>query len=72
MEMAVWVQMSWFDSRLQWHSADFNNITMLVIPGSTVWIPDIVPLNGEQLRKNFATVRDNIPNVKYSNNKYIE
>jgi hypothetical protein len=30
-----------------------------------VWIPDIVPYNGEQIRPNFITVNDNIPNVSH-------
>ncbi|XP_053168254.1 acetylcholine receptor subunit gamma isoform X3 [Hemicordylus capensis] len=37
----VWVEMEWFDYRLQWDAAKYENITCLRVPSTSVWLPDI-------------------------------
>jgi hypothetical protein len=60
----AWIQMKWTDSRLKWNPDDWNGVTMLRIEPDLLWIPDIVPYNGEQTRPNFITLNDNMPSVR--------
>ena len=30
----------WFDSRLQWHSEDFGNVTYVLLQANKLWTPD--------------------------------
>ncbi|XP_062987493.1 LOW QUALITY PROTEIN: acetylcholine receptor subunit gamma [Elgaria multicarinata webbii] len=38
----VWVEQKWYDYRLQWNPDDYDNIRLLRIPSTMVWLPDIV------------------------------
>jgi hypothetical protein len=55
--------MKWVDSRLKWNPEDFNNVKLMRIDSGLIWIPDIVPYNGEQQRPTFATIKGDIPSV---------
>ena len=62
----AWLQMKWSDSRLKWNPEDFDNVKMMRIEAGSVWIPDIVPYNGEQQRASFVTIKDDIPAVIFT------
>jgi hypothetical protein len=52
------------DSRLSWNPAEWDNVSQLNLDASEVWIPDIVPYNGEQVRPQAITFRDDTPKVQ--------
>lgn len=44
---AVWrVEEEWLDAHLSWNASDFAGIKAVRVPGSRVWRPDVVLLNG--------------------------
>ncbi len=67
----AWIQMKWTDSRLKWNPDDWNGVTMLRIEPDLLWIPDIVPYNGEQTRPNFITLNDNMPSVRIRSRQFF-
>uniref|UniRef100_A0A8C3P820 Cholinergic receptor nicotinic gamma subunit n=1 Tax=Chrysemys picta bellii TaxID=8478 RepID=A0A8C3P820_CHRPI len=38
----IWIEMKWCDYRLQWDPDEYNNIQLLRVPSTEVWLPDIV------------------------------
>ncbi|XP_070535987.1 neuronal acetylcholine receptor subunit alpha-2-like isoform X2 [Ptychodera flava] len=44
----VWMYQEWDDYRLRWNPADYNNITLLVVPVSYIWNPDTSLLNSAE------------------------
>lgn len=36
---------SWMDEKLVWNPSDYNNLTVLRIPCTNIWLPDIVLYN---------------------------
>lgn len=41
----IWLDQSWKDEKLVWNPADYNNLSVLRIPCSKLWLPDIVLYN---------------------------
>ncbi|XP_072051068.1 neuronal acetylcholine receptor subunit alpha-2-like [Amphiura filiformis] len=41
----VWLKQSWTDYRLQWNTSDYENIKVLRVPSSSIWLPDLVLYN---------------------------
>ncbi|XP_018096818.1 acetylcholine receptor subunit gamma isoform X1 [Xenopus laevis] len=37
----VWVEMQWKDYRLSWDPNDYHGISMMRIPSTSVWLPDV-------------------------------
>uniref|UniRef100_A0A8C5PNU6 Cholinergic receptor nicotinic gamma subunit n=1 Tax=Leptobrachium leishanense TaxID=445787 RepID=A0A8C5PNU6_9ANUR len=37
----VWVEMQWRDYRLSWNPAEYHGISMMRIPSTMVWLPDV-------------------------------
>ncbi|XP_046377492.2 acetylcholine receptor subunit alpha-L1-like [Haliotis rufescens] len=42
----TWVHYEWEDSRLAWDTSDYKGITLMNLPHSNIWTPDIVPYRG--------------------------
>uniref|UniRef100_A0A8C4YPP2 Cholinergic receptor nicotinic gamma subunit n=1 Tax=Gopherus evgoodei TaxID=1825980 RepID=A0A8C4YPP2_9SAUR len=38
----IWIEMKWCDYRLQWDPDKYDNIQILRVPSTEVWLPDIV------------------------------
>ncbi|NXU51190.1 ACHG protein, partial [Turnix velox] len=38
----VWIEMQWSDYRLRWDPEQYDNIQLLRVPSTMVWLPDIV------------------------------
>uniref|UniRef100_A0A8B9F8N3 Cholinergic receptor nicotinic gamma subunit n=1 Tax=Amazona collaria TaxID=241587 RepID=A0A8B9F8N3_9PSIT len=38
----VWIEMQWSDYRLRWDPEEYDNIQLLRVPSTMVWLPDIV------------------------------
>ncbi|XP_075274289.1 LOW QUALITY PROTEIN: acetylcholine receptor subunit gamma [Opisthocomus hoazin] len=38
----VWIEMQWSDYRLRWDPKKYDNIQLLRVPSTMVWLPDIV------------------------------
>ncbi|XP_048170923.1 LOW QUALITY PROTEIN: acetylcholine receptor subunit gamma [Corvus hawaiiensis] len=38
----VWIEMQWSDYRLRWDPEKYDNIQLLRVPSTMVWLPDIV------------------------------
>ncbi|ELT91506.1 hypothetical protein CAPTEDRAFT_222058 [Capitella teleta] len=53
-----WILTKWNDPFLSWDPDDFNDIGSLVIPGSRIWIPEIVLQNGVEDGKDLALDSD--------------
>ena len=50
----------WKDSRLSWDPAEWNGIEQLNLDASEVWIPDVVPYNGEQVKPHAVGFKDDM------------
>ncbi|XP_051868651.1 neuronal acetylcholine receptor subunit alpha-4 isoform X2 [Pristis pectinata] len=44
----VWLKQEWFDYKLTWDPAEFDNVTSIRVPSEMIWIPDIVLYNKVQ------------------------
>ncbi|KAM9543752.1 acetylcholine receptor subunit gamma isoform 2-T2 [Guaruba guarouba] len=44
----VWIEMQWSDYRLRWDPEEYDNIQLLRVPSTMVWLPDIVLENKSQ------------------------
>ncbi|NXC86058.1 ACHG protein, partial [Cercotrichas coryphoeus] len=38
----VWIEMQWTDYRLSWDPEEYDNIQLLRVPSTMVWLPDVV------------------------------
>ncbi|NXP53182.1 ACHG protein, partial [Heliornis fulica] len=38
----VWIEMQWSDYRLRWDPENYDNIQLLRVPSTMVWLPDVV------------------------------
>uniref|UniRef100_A0A8C5UCI8 Acetylcholine receptor subunit gamma n=1 Tax=Malurus cyaneus samueli TaxID=2593467 RepID=A0A8C5UCI8_9PASS len=38
----VWIEMQWVDYRLSWDPEQYDNIQLLRVPSTMVWLPDVV------------------------------
>ncbi|XP_041945314.1 neuronal acetylcholine receptor subunit alpha-2 [Alosa sapidissima] len=41
----VWLKQEWYDYKLRWNPADYDNVTSMRIPSQFIWRPDIVLYN---------------------------
>uniref|UniRef100_X2B6Z0 Neurotransmitter-gated ion-channel ligand-binding domain-containing protein n=1 Tax=Capitella teleta TaxID=283909 RepID=X2B6Z0_CAPTE len=41
----VWLEHEWRDERIKWNPKDYNNLRVLRVPASKLWLPDIVLYN---------------------------
>ncbi|XP_062400857.1 neuronal acetylcholine receptor subunit alpha-4 [Sardina pilchardus] len=41
----VWLKQEWYDYKLRWDPADYDNVTSMRIPSQFIWRPDIVLYN---------------------------
>jgi hypothetical protein len=44
-ETDVWLKKTWVDPRLSWHPEEYGNQTVIRLPISQIWIPDITLYN---------------------------
>ncbi|XP_048733396.1 neuronal acetylcholine receptor subunit alpha-10-like isoform X2 [Ostrea edulis] len=44
----IWLDQSWMDEKLIWNPEDYNNLTVLRIPCTNIWLPDIVLYNSAE------------------------
>ncbi|XP_078316181.1 neuronal acetylcholine receptor subunit alpha-9-like isoform X4 [Crassostrea virginica] len=44
----IWLDQSWMDEKLIWNPSDYNNLTVLRIPCTNIWLPDIVLYNSAE------------------------
>ncbi|XP_030623429.1 acetylcholine receptor subunit delta [Chanos chanos] len=63
----VWIEHGWTDYRLQWNVTEFDNITVLRLPPSMVWLPEIVLENNNDAQFQVAYYC----NVLVSNDGYV-
>ncbi|XP_035666373.1 neuronal acetylcholine receptor subunit beta-2-like isoform X1 [Branchiostoma floridae] len=47
MKTNVWLGQSWYDHRLAWNSAEYDNLTVIRVPAEAVWNPNIVLFNNK-------------------------
>uniref|UniRef100_A0A674PA86 Cholinergic receptor, nicotinic, delta (muscle) n=1 Tax=Takifugu rubripes TaxID=31033 RepID=A0A674PA86_TAKRU len=50
----VWIEHTWTDYRLSWNSTEFDGISILRLPSSMVWLPEIVLENNNDAQFNVA------------------
>ncbi|KAL2090572.1 hypothetical protein ACEWY4_012835 [Coilia grayii] len=41
----VWLKQEWYDYKLRWNPADYDNVSSMRIPSQLIWRPDIVLYN---------------------------
>ncbi|XP_028650842.1 acetylcholine receptor subunit delta [Erpetoichthys calabaricus] len=63
----VWVEHGWNDTRLSWNTSEFDDITILRLPSSMVWLPEIVLENNNDAQFQVAYYC----NVLLSPNGYV-
>ena len=63
--------MFWKDSRLTWDPAEWDNVSQISLDANELWLPDIVPYNGEQVRPNAITFREDTPKVHFKISLFI-
>ncbi|XP_061194170.1 neuronal acetylcholine receptor subunit alpha-5-like [Saccostrea echinata] len=44
----IWLDQGWVDEKLRWNPDDYNNLTVLRIPCTNIWLPDIVLYNSAE------------------------
>ncbi|KAI8478791.1 Neuronal acetylcholine receptor subunit beta-4 [Branchiostoma belcheri] len=47
MKTNVWLGQSWYDPRLAWNKAEYENMTVIRVPAEAVWNPNIVLFNNK-------------------------
>ncbi|KAL1006558.1 hypothetical protein UPYG_G00073790 [Umbra pygmaea] len=50
----VWMEHGWIDHRLSWNTSDFDDIGVLRLPSSMVWLPEIVLENNNDAQFQVA------------------
>uniref|UniRef100_A0A8C2AAA7 Acetylcholine receptor subunit delta n=1 Tax=Cyprinus carpio TaxID=7962 RepID=A0A8C2AAA7_CYPCA len=50
----VWMEHGWTDYRLKWNETEFDNITVLRLPPSMVWLPEVVLENNNDAQFQVA------------------
>ncbi|XP_076851863.1 acetylcholine receptor subunit delta [Brachyhypopomus gauderio] len=50
----VWMEHGWTDYRLSWNASEFDDITVLRLPSSMVWLPEIVLENNNDAQFEVA------------------
>jgi hypothetical protein len=48
-ELNIWVRMNWNDSRLEWNTLNYNNISFIAVKPNMIWHPDIELYNAASL-----------------------
>ncbi|XP_060755688.1 acetylcholine receptor subunit delta isoform X2 [Neoarius graeffei] len=51
---SVWMEHGWTDHRLAWNTSEFDDITVLRLPSSMVWLPEIVLENNNDAQFEVA------------------
>uniref|UniRef100_A0A915K2T7 Neurotransmitter-gated ion-channel ligand-binding domain-containing protein n=1 Tax=Romanomermis culicivorax TaxID=13658 RepID=A0A915K2T7_ROMCU len=41
----MWLKQEWYDHKLSWRPADYENVSVIYVPGNMIWLPDIVLYN---------------------------
>ncbi|CAG0886492.1 unnamed protein product [Cyprideis torosa] len=55
-----WLNEIWNDHGLRWNASDFGNISVIRIPASKVWRPDIILYNNADSQYNSAILSTNV------------
>ncbi|KAM9553146.1 acetylcholine receptor subunit delta [Salvelinus alpinus] len=50
----VWMEHGWYDTRLSWNTTEFDDIDVLRLPPSMVWLPEIVLENNNDAQFQVA------------------
>uniref|UniRef100_A0A3B3DSH6 Cholinergic receptor, nicotinic, delta (muscle) n=2 Tax=Oryzias melastigma TaxID=30732 RepID=A0A3B3DSH6_ORYME len=50
----VWIEHTWYDTRMSWNMSEFDGIEMLRLPSSMVWLPEIVLENNNDAQFEVA------------------
>jgi hypothetical protein len=53
----------WKDSRLAWDPSEWDGVSQINIDANELWIPDVVPYNGEQVKPHAVGFRDDMSKV---------
>lgn len=59
----AWIRIFWKDSRLSWDPAEWNGVENINLDATEVWIPDVVPYNGEQVKPHAIGFKDDMSKV---------
>jgi len=46
LDVKGWMRMSWTDERLQWNKTTWNNLDVIRVPWTELWMPDVAVYNG--------------------------
>lgn len=55
-----WLTQKWMDVHLRWNASDFGGISVIRLPASHIWKPDIVLYNNADAQFNVAVVNTNV------------
>uniref|UniRef100_A0A7E4ZW14 Neur_chan_LBD domain-containing protein n=1 Tax=Panagrellus redivivus TaxID=6233 RepID=A0A7E4ZW14_PANRE len=54
----LWLEMQWYDYKLKWDPATFNNIKKIHLPSDQIWIPDILLYNNADGEPHISIMSD--------------
>ncbi|XP_046560455.1 acetylcholine-binding protein-like [Haliotis rubra] len=64
-ELEVWMNFGWTDTRLSWDPTTFNDTTVIRLPASRIWNPDVLLFKGHTSSPETLTQVDNRGGVMY-------
>ncbi|XP_067675734.1 acetylcholine receptor subunit alpha-type acr-16-like [Haliotis asinina] len=64
-EIDVWMEFRWTDTRLSWDPTNYNNASIIRLPASRIWTPDVMLYNGHTSSRESLTVVDSNGSVAY-------
>ncbi|CAF1276435.1 unnamed protein product [Rotaria sp. Silwood1] len=71
MTSSSFISQSWTDDRLSWTPSSNNNITVVMLPVKSLWIPDTMVLNSADSSGYFTVSDYSLASVKYTGAVYM-
>ncbi|XP_062577049.1 neuronal acetylcholine receptor subunit alpha-6-like [Saccostrea cucullata] len=66
--LKIWIRLEWKDCMLQWDPSSYQNRTELVVPYSSIWIPDITLYEGVSDEGNMPHMDVYRASIKHTGN----
>ncbi|XP_067655476.1 acetylcholine receptor subunit alpha-L1-like [Haliotis asinina] len=64
-ELDTWTHYEWFDNRLTWEPSEYGDVSLINLPPSDIWRPDIVPYRGHADVEDVPAVLSNTGRIYY-------
>ncbi|CAF4090954.1 unnamed protein product [Rotaria magnacalcarata] len=71
MTSTLFISQTWYDNRLSWTPSSNNNITVVMLPVSSLWIPDTMIVNSADTSGYLTVNTYSLASVNYSGQVYM-